>query len=297
MAAGEGQSPDLRSIADRVRIAPGVLMPRLGLGTSQALGGDVQREVLFGLSIGYRLIDTAAMYGNEREIGAALRRTDVPREDVFVTTKVWNSDQGYERTLAAFSRSRARLGLEYVDLYLVHWPQPGLTGETWRALEELLASGETRAIGVSNFGPSHFRELSATANVPPAVDQFEFHPGMQRPDVVRYCRENAVTMQAWSPLMRGGAGREPVLREIGERHGKSPAQVALRWILQQGLTTIPKSVHEDRIAQNADVFDFQLGAEEMARIDGMDRDSTTRPFQAAVMRRLAPLTRMVKPPE
>ena len=249
------------------------------------------------MRIGYRLIDTAAMYGNEREIGSALRQADVPREDVFVTTKVWNSDQGYERTLAAFSRSRARLGLEYVDLYLVHWPQPGLTGETWRALEELLSSGQTRAIGVCNFVPRNFEELFATANVPPAVDQFEFHPGMQRPDVTRYCREKGITMQAWSPLMRGGVSRVPALAAIGERHGKSPAQVALRWILQKDITTIPKSVHEDRIVENADVFDFELSADEMAEIDALDQDSTTRPFQAAVMRRFAPLTRMVRPPE
>ncbi len=268
--AGPAASLPPTSIADRVEIAPGVMMPRLGLGTSHALGDDVVGEIDAGFELGYRLIDTAAIYGNETDIGRALSATDVPRDEIFVTTKVWNSDQGYERALRAFEASRRRLGLEYVDLYLIHWPQPAQTAATWRALEKLRHDGFVRAIGVCNFEPKHFTALLDAATVPPALDQVELHPGMRRADVVAFCAQNDITVQAWAPIMRGRVGGMPELAQIAAGKGKTPAQVAIRWILQQGITTIPKSVHPTRLAEDADVFDFELTAAEMAAIDALD---------------------------
>ncbi len=260
------------SIADRVEIAAGVWMPRLGLGTYLAAAGpDVEGEITYGLSIGYRGIDTAAMYRNERSIGQAIRASGLPRADLFVATKVWNTDQGHEQTLAAFERSVSRLGLEYVDLYLVHWPVRGKARGTWRAMEELLATGKTRAIGVCNHMEADLDDLLSYASVPPAIDQVELHPYLQRAGLRRYCRERAITVQAWAPLMKGRAGGVAELAKIGWAHGKSPAQVSLRWLLQHGVTAIPKSVHRKRVAENADLFDFELTEAEMAVIDGLDR--------------------------
>jgi len=263
--------PDLLSLNDKVEIASGVLMNRLGLGTYRAdEGPDVEGEVAFGLSIGYRLIDTAALYGNEGSIGKVLAGSGIPREDAFVTTKLWNTEQGFDTTLAAFDKSLGALGTGHVDLYLIHWPNPSLMGETWRAMEEILASGRTRAIGVCNHLPHHLEQLLGTANTPPAVNQFEFHPRLQQPDLTSFCRTNGITMQAWAPIMRGRVNLIPELVEIAQRHRKTPAQVSLRWILQQGITTIPKSVHSERIAENADVYDFEISEEEMAVISRLD---------------------------
>ncbi|MGV8083918.1 MAG: aldo/keto reductase [Coriobacteriia bacterium] len=261
----------LTSLADTVEIAPGVEMPRLGLGTYKAApGSDVEGEVRAGLKLGYRLIDTAALYRNERDIGRVIRESGIPREQLFVTTKVWNADQGYERTLAAFDASLGRLQFGYVDLYLVHWPNDELMHETWRAMETILGSGRSRAIGVCNFLPHHLEALLERASVVPAVDQVEFHPRLQQPDLQEYCREHAIQLQAWAPIMRGRVTRIPELIEIGERHGKTPVQVTIRWILQSGITTIPKSIHPERLAENADVYDFTLSAEEMAIINRLD---------------------------
>ena len=263
----------LHSIADRVEIAPGVLMPRLGLGTSHTVRtADVEREIGVGLELGYRSIDTATSYGNEAEIGSALARSGVPRAELFVTSKVWPADQGYDRTLQAFERSRSRLGLDYLDLYLIHWPEPRLTAETWRAFEELQAKGLVRAIGVSNFMRSDFIQLFETARVAPAVNQIEFHPLLQRPELVAYCRSLGITIEAWSPLIRGRVSAIPQLVGVGVKYGKTAAQVAIRWILQQGMVTVPKSVREDRLRENADIFDFELSAEDMATIDALDRN-------------------------
>ena len=188
-----------------------------------------------------------------------------------MTTKVWPSDQGFEPTLRAFEVSRSRLGLDYVDLYLIHWPEPSLTAQTWRAFEELRASGAVRAIGVSNFMRSDFSQLLETANVTPAVNQIEFHPYLQRPELVAYCRSIGVVVEAWSPLMRGKVNAIPELVEIAAKHGKSVPQVTLRWILQRGIVTVPKSTHEERLRENADIFDFVLTPAEMAAIDALDR--------------------------
>lgn len=261
----------LTSLADTVEIAPGVHMPRLGLGTYKAADGpDVAREVEYGLSLGYRLIDTAALYGNEATIGRVVRDSGISRDELFLVTKVWNTDQGYASTLAAFEKSRAALGVEYVDMYLVHWPWPQRMRETWRAMEEILASGKTRAIGVCNHLPHHLAALAEFATVMPALDQVEFHPRLQQPDLQAACRERGITLQAWAPLMRGKVNDVPLLVALGEAHGKSAAQISIRWVLQKGVTTIPKSVHESRIAENCAVYDFELSADEMQAIDNLD---------------------------
>ena len=266
------QVVSLKSLADRVEIAPGVWMPRLGLGTYLAASGqDVEGEIRDGLSLGYRGIDTAAIYHNEESVGRAIRAGGVPRADLFVATKVWNSDQGYEQTLAAFERSLSRLALDYVDLYLIHWPNRAKAQGTWRAMQELQAAGKTRAIGVCNHKENDLEHLLAFATVPPAVDQVELHPYLQRRALREYCGAHAITVQAWAPLMKGRAAKVPELVEIARRHRKSPAQTTLRWLLQHGIIAIPKSVHKERLAENADVFDFELSEAEMAAIDGIDR--------------------------
>lgn len=273
------------SIAERVQIAPGVLMPRLGLGTYRSEPGpEVEEQVTFGLSIGYRGIDTAALYGNEQGVGRAIHRSGLAREEIFIATKVWNDDQGFDSTLAAFDASLKRLGLDFVDLYLIHWPRPHSIPDTWRAMERLHTQGLARAIGVCNFLEPHLEELAEYATVPVAVNQIEHHPWLQQPGLREYCSSHGITMQAWAPVIRGHAAEIPELVEIGVRHGKSPAQVSIRWILQHGVTTIPKSVHESRIAQNADVFDFDLDDAEMAVIDALDRGQRLGPDPDAMRR-------------
>ncbi len=272
------ESPKLVSLADVVEIAPGVWMNRLGLGTYKAdEGPDVEGEVAAGLALGYRLIDTAALYNNETSVGEALRASGIPRDEYFVSTKLWNTEQGYDRTLAAFDASLRALRMDHVDLYLIHWAIPALTAETWRAMEEILASGRTRAIGVCNFLPHHIEQLLESATVPPAVNQFEFHMRLQQPELVEYCTVHGITMQAWAPIMRGRVNLIPELVEIAQRHRKTPAQISLRWILQRGITTIPKSVHSDRIAENADVYGFALSEQEMALIAGLDTGTRIGP--------------------
>lgn len=259
------------SIDSTLTLANGVEMPRLGLGTYKASEGtEVEREVAAALETGYRSIDTASMYGNEAGIARALTKSGVPRGDVFLTTKVWNDEQGHKDTLEAFERSLERLGTEYVDLYLVHWPIPRHYEQTWRAMEEIYASGRARAIGVCNFLPQHLEALEATATVRPMVDQVEFHPRLQQPELQAFCREKGIVLEAWAPIMRGRVFDISELVEIGRRHAKSAAQVSIRWVLQSDHVAIPKSVHADRIRANADVFDFELSDDEMAAIRKLD---------------------------
>lgn len=268
----------LNSLADTVEIAPGVQMPRLGLGTYKAgEGPDVAGAIADALAMGYRLIDTASIYGNERGVGEALQAGSVPREEVFVTTKLWNDDQGYESALKACDESLGRLGLDHVDLYLVHWPWPERMHDTWRAMEQLLVSGRTRAIGVCNHAAHHLDELAEFATTMPAVNQCEFHPRLQQPELQAACTDRGIALQAWAPIMRGRVNLVPELVEIASRHDKTPAQVSLRWILQKGFVTIPKSIHPSRIAENCDVYDFELSPEEMATIGTLDTGTRVGP--------------------
>jgi diketogulonate reductase-like aldo/keto reductase len=262
----------LNSLTDTVEIAPGIKMPRLGLGTFRSRGGvEVEHEVRWALEFGYRGIDTASMYQNEEGVGRAIAQSGIPREEIFVATKLWNDEQGYDNTLVACESSLERLDLEYVDLYLIHWPMPDTTAETWRALEHLREEGVVRAVGVCNFLIPHMEGLLAIANVPPAVDQVEHHPRLQQPELHDFLSEHGVTMQAWAPIMRGAVAQIPEIVDIARAHDKTAAQVTIRWILQHGVTTIPKSVHRERIAENADVYDFGLTDAEMAVIDALDR--------------------------
>ena len=256
---------------DTLTIAHGVDMPRLGLGTYKSLPGEVEHAVEFALQHGYRSVDTASLYGNEEGVGVGIRSSGVPRDELFVTTKVWNDEQGFEGTRAALGRSLERLGLTYVDLYLVHWPVREHIEGTWRAMESLLAEGRTRAIGVCNHLPHHLDALLGIAEVTPAVDQVEFHPWLQQPGLQAYLAEHDIALEAWAPLMKGRIDEEPLLTALATRYGVTPAQVAVRWILQLGHITIPKSVHEQRVLANFDVFGFELSDADMVALAQADR--------------------------
>lgn len=261
----------MRDISDTVEIAPGVAMPRLGLGTYRsAAGAETQQAVLAALRAGYRSVDTAAFYGNEADVSSAIRASELARDEVFVATKVWNDDQGFDSTLRAFDASLKRFDFDRVDLYLIHWPLPSRMRDTWRAMERIVESGRARAIGVCNFLPHHLEKLLEYATVPPAVDQVEFHVRLQQPGLQRFCSEHSIVLEAWAPLMRGGLHRIPEVVGIARRREHTPEQVALRWILQKGHIAIPKSVHAGRIRANAAIFDFELTAEEMAVLDSLD---------------------------
>ncbi len=253
-----------------------VQIPALGLGVYQSTPGNATRDaVLAALDAGYRHIDTAAVYRNESDVGEAIRRSGVSREDVFVATKLWNSSHGYDPALRAFDRSLDRLGFEYVDLYLVHWPVPERRLDTWRAMERILEDGRARAIGVSNYMPLHIDELLAHATVPPAVDQFELSPYLTRPNLVEKCRELGIAVEAYSPLTKGQKLRDRVLVDMGRKYDKSSAQILIRWSLDHGFIVIPKSVHPTRIRENIDVFDFTLDSDDLATLDALDEGLVT----------------------
>jgi len=260
------------SLADTVALADGNQMPVLGLGTWRAQeGGEVEQAVRIALELGYRLIDTASAYGNEAGVGRAIADCGIPRDQLFITTKVWNSDQGFDSTLKAASDSLARLGLDYVDLYLIHWPVVGKFADTWRALERLHQDGLARSIGVSNFMQHHLDELLASASRLPVVNQIEHHPHLQQPELIEYCRQQRIQVECWSPLMKGEVFALQPLQDIAQQYGKNAGQVALRWQLQKGLVTIPKSTKRANIESNSQVFDFGLTDEQMAAIDALDQ--------------------------
>jgi methylglyoxal/glyoxal reductase len=252
----------------------GVRMPWLGLGVWQIRDdAETERVVRTAIEQGYRSIDTAMIYGNERGVGRGIRHSGIPREQIFVTTKVWPDDVRSNRVREAFDASLHRLGLDYVDLYLVHWPVAGRIVAAWQAMEELARSGRVKAIGVSNHMTPHLEELLAVAKIPPAVNQVEFHPYLQSPPLLKYCRENKIQVEAWSPLMKAGSLlRDPVLENIAQRHSRSVAQIVLRWDVQSGVVTIPKSAKAERLAENAAIFDFTLSGDEMKAIEGLDRN-------------------------
>lgn len=263
-----------------VTLNTGATMPQLGLGVWQVEPEECIAAVRKALESGYTKIDTAAAYQNEEQVGQAIADSGVPREQLFVTTKLWNDDQGRGRAEAAFEASLQRLGMDYVDLYLIHWPAPAQDRfvETWQVLERLHADGRARAIGVSNFQPAHLQRLFDECEVVPALNQIELHPHLVQDELRAFHREHGIVTEAWSPLASGGdVLGDPSITEIAERHGKNPGQVCLRWSIQLGNVVIPKSVTPERIEGNIDVFDFELSDDEMAAITALDRGARTGP--------------------
>ncbi|SHG36300.1 aldo/keto reductase [Flagellimonas flava] len=251
----------------------GVEMPYLGLGVYLSKNGqEVANAVRWALETGYRHIDTAAIYRNESGVGQGIKTSSVPREDIFVVNKVWNSDHGYDRTLRAFDRSLEQLQLDYLDLYLVHWPVPGEYRDTWRALEELYKQKKVRAIGVSNFLKHQLEDLMESAEINPMVNQMEFHPYLVQQDLIDFCQQHQIQYEAWSPLMQGKVFELPEFQQLADKYHKSIAQIVLRYDLQKGVITIPKSAKRERIISNADIFDFELSASDMDFLDAMDRN-------------------------
>jgi 2,5-diketo-D-gluconate reductase A len=261
----------------------GVEMPQLGFGVWQVPDDEAERAVTTALETGYRSIDTAAIYGNEEGTGKAIAASGVPREDLFVTTKLWNSDQGYDSTLRAFDTSLEKLGLDYLDLYLIHWPLPARDNylDTYKAFEKLHSDGRIRAIGVSNFLPEHLERLIAETSVVPAVNQIELHPQLQQRAAREFDAERGIATEAWSPLGQGkGLLEVPAIVAIARKHGRTPAQVVLRWHIQLGNIVIPKSVTPSRIKENIEVFDFTLDDEDLAAIGALDEDKRLGPDPA-----------------
>jgi len=251
----------------------GVKMPYFGFGTYKVKGGEeVYNAVRTALETGYRLIDTAALYENEEGVGRAIRDSGIPREEIFVTTKVWNSDQGYDSTLRAFETSLKKLDIGYIDLYLIHWAVKGKYLDTWKALVELYKEGRVRAIGVSNFQIHHLQDIMDHFDEIPTVNQVELHPYLTQEELREFCAKHNIKVEAWSPLGRGRLLDLPELKRIAEKYGKTPAQVVLRWHVQNDIIVIPKSVHPERIKENADIFDFELSDEDMAAINRLNRN-------------------------
>lgn len=248
----------------------GVKMPWLGFGTYKAQDGEtVIKAVKEALKMGYRHIDTASFYNNEEGVGTAIKESGVPRKDIFLVSKVWNLDQGYEKTLKAFETSIKKLGTDYLDLYLIHWPQP-VHKETWKALEKLYKEGRVKAIGVSNFTVNHLKDIIDNCEIKPMINQVEFHPELVQNELIDFCKKENIQMEAWSPLMRGKIFEIPVLKELAEKYKKTISQIVLRWDLQMGVVTIPKSTTASRIKENADIFDFQLSEEDMKKISELN---------------------------
>jgi len=265
-------------IKSKVILNNGVEMPWLGLGVFMSKDGqEVENAVKAALAHGYRSIDTASIYQNERGVGKAICESGIPREEIFLTSKVWNSDQGYESTIRAFEKSLDKLQTGYLDLYLIHWPKGKLSVETWKAMEELHAKGKIRAIGVSNFLVHHLKEFLPECRIAPAVNQVEFHPELVQPELLEFCKKNQIQQEAWSPIMKGRVNEIPVLKTLAVKYGKTPVQVVLRWDIQKGVVTIPKSVNPGRIISNANIFDFELSEEDMAEISRLDKNRRIGP--------------------
>lgn len=261
----------ISDISGSVVLSNGIKMPYLGLGVFLAKDGEeVKRAMKVAFDNGYRHIDTAAIYKNEVGVGVAVKESGLPRKDIFVTSKVWNADQGFENTLKAYDASLQKLDMDYLDLYLIHWPVDGTFVDTWRALEKIYIEGRVMAIGVSNFNQHHLEDLLQVSEIIPMVNQMEFHPRLVNQDLHDFCQLHHIQYEAWSPLMRGKIFDINRLTQLAGKYGKSAAQLVLRWNLQKGVVTIPKSVHEERIISNAHIFDFEISTEDMAVIDALD---------------------------
>ncbi|MFF2288562.1 aldo/keto reductase [Peribacillus butanolivorans] len=261
------------SIEETITLHNGVKMPQLGFGVFKVKNGsETVESVKKAIEVGYRSIDTAAVYENEEGVGQAIRESGISREELFITSKVWNTDQGYETTLQAFDDSLKRLGLEYLDLYLIHWPGKDKYLETWKALEKLYNEGKVKSIGVSNFHVHHLEKLLANSEIKPVVNQIELHPLLTQVEIRDYCEKHDIKVEAWSPLGRGSLIEEPTINHIAKKHGKSSAQVLIRWHLQHEIVVIPKSITPSRIEENAQVFDFSLSLNEMNQIDALNKN-------------------------
>ena len=271
----------IKNIKDCAVLYNGLKMPWLGFGVWQMNdGAEVAAAVRHALAVGYGSIDTASVYGNELGVGQAIRDSGIPREEIFLTTKVWNDDQRTRRTLAAFEESLKRLQTDYVDLYLIHWPVKDCYLETWRVLEQIYASGRAKAIGVSNFLVSHLEDVLREGKVVPAVNQIEFHPYLVQPELLRYCQSRKIQVEAWSPLMQGHVVEVAEIQTLASKYRKTPAQIVLRWNLQHDVVTIPKSARPERIAENTGIFDFELSAEDMNQLDALDQGKRFGPDPA-----------------
>lgn len=259
-------------------LANGNEIPRLGLGVWKVEdGNETVESVKWALKAGYRLLDTATVYKNEEGVGEGIRQSGIARKDIFVTTKLWNADQGYDSTLEAFEMSLKKLGLDYVDLYLIHWPVAGKYKESWKAMEEIYKSGRAKAIGVSNFQQHHLEDLLTEAQILPMVNQIELHPTMSQESLRSYLAEKNIAVEAWSPLGQGKTLLNQAIGSLGKKYGKTPAQIILRWHIQNDVIVIPKSVHEERIKENFNVFDFELSIEDMKKIDALNTNERLGP--------------------
>lgn len=263
-------------------------MPWLGLGAFRSQeSGDIKDIIKTALEAGYRSIDTASFYQNETGIGEGIKASPIPREDLFLTSKVWNDSQGYDQTIRSFHDSLNKLQTDYLDLYLIHWPVPGKFKETWRALEDLYDDGKVRAIGVSNFTIGNLKDLMADARITPAVNQVECHPWLQQKELHTYCLEHGIQLEAWSPLTQGKKLDDPVLLDIARKHDKSPAQILIRWDLEQGIVTIPKSADKARMIENANVFDFHLDPIDLGQLGELEEGLHFGPDPDVFMGKLA----------
>jgi diketogulonate reductase-like aldo/keto reductase len=262
----------INNLNECVTLNNGIKMPWLGLGVFKVKEGrEVINSVKHAISTGYRSIDTAAIYGNEEGVGQAIKESGIPREELFITTKVWNSNQGYDSALRAFDASLNELGLDYLDLYLIHWPVKGKYSDTWKALVKLYEDKRVRAIGVSNFQIHHLRDILQESSTIPAVNQVEYHPLLTQQELLAFCQANRIQLEAWSPLMQGNLNL-PLLQELSAKYHKTPAQIVLRWDLQHEVITIPKSITPSRIEENAAIFDFELSREDMERLDSLNQN-------------------------
>lgn len=271
----------INNLQDTLKLNNGIEMPGIGLGVFQVENGVTADIVKNAIDVGYRSIDTAAIYGNEAGVGEgikqALASTGLKREDLFITSKVWNAGLSYDETVVAYEESLKKLGLDYLDLYLIHWPGKNKYAESWRALEDLYKAGKIKAIGVCNFNISHLQDLLKSARVIPVINQVEFHPRLQQVDLRAFCEKHNIQLEAWAPLMQGGLLEDQTIAKIAEKYGKSIAQVILRWDIQNGVVTIPKTVSKERMVQNADIFDFNLTENEIQVINAMNLEKRVGP--------------------
>ncbi|WP_430482045.1 aldo/keto reductase [Rossellomorea marisflavi] len=268
----------IKNLASTKTLHNGLEIPFVGLGVYQMKNPEeTVNAVRTAIETGYRSVDTAAVYGNEEEVGQGVRDSGVNREDLFITSKVWNADQGYDSTLRAFEESLKKLQMDYLDLYLIHWPVEGKYKDTWKALERLHGEGLIKSIGVSNFHQHHLEDLLARSNEKPVLNQIETHPRLSQEPLREFCSSHSIAVEAWSPIAQGRVLHEPTLNHIAKKHGKSAAQIVLRWHLQNDVIIIPKSVHAERIEENANLFDFELSLDEMNQINSLNQNERFGP--------------------